>query len=511
MAGFDLTGIAAGFRTPGNYAEIVFAQGPSSAAGPEREVVFVMPKLSTGTWTAGTLYRVRTEADAETGAGAGSPLHRGIRKFLRNNKGAKVWAVPVAETTGGSPVAATAVLTIANSATGTGTVSVWIAGELCQYTFASGDSVTAIGDGIEAAINAKTWLPVTASNAAGTVTITAKLDGISQGTATVGVIRTRAEITSGVATTATFGGAFLGTGVAGVDGTTTEAANFATALASLDAVRKYYIVTSANDATSLGSLKTHITTKSEPKQGLRSFGIAAYTGSLATGQTIATGLNYERISIGLAPAFENDGAEIAGWLAAIRQKREAVDVSHNFNSEKADLNVPYLTSDWLDADDIEDAIIDGLTPISSADDGARLVHSVTTRSKDATGTFDDSRASRTVKVSVSDSFVDDLLVRYALNFGQKKFKDDETLADGTINGNQKLIRNVVRPSQIAALINGLVDDYADEHLQEIAAIKESISVSKSETNPGRAVVGMDLHVIDWLDQITTRVAEVSIG
>ncbi len=509
MAGTDLTGIASTYRTPGNYAEIVFAQGPSSAAAGAREVCLVMPKTAAGTWTVNTLYSIKNEKDAEDGAGAGSPLHRAARKFLRLNKDAKLYAVPFAATSGGTPATATLALTIATTSTGVGTLTVYVCGEPCQYTFASGESATAIGDGIALSINNKTHLPVTASNASGTVTLSAKIAGTSQGNGTVGVLRCYAEITSGVGTTATFAaGNELGDTVAGAEGTTTEAANFATALAVLDANRKYYIVTSAIDATSLASLQSHISTKSEPKRGLRSVGIAAFTDSLANGQTLATARNYERLQIALGPEFQSDPAEIAGAMAALRQKREGVDVSHNFNSEKLDVYGPYSSANWMDSDDIEDAIIDGLTPLSTASDGVRVVHSVTTRSKDSTGALNDSRASRTVKVSTADAFVDDLLVRYGLRYGQKKFKDDELRADGSVNPNQKQSPKVVRPSHLRGTITELIDEYADEHLQEIDAIKESISISKVA---GRAAVGMDLHVIDWLDQITTRVAEVSAG
>src|SRR5688572_18316512 len=102
-----ITGVAQDYRVPGSYAEVLFAQGPASASTGVREVVFVMPKISAGTWTAATLYPVANDSEAATGAGEGSPLHRGIRKFMQMNKDAKVYALPVAETSGGSPVAAT--------------------------------------------------------------------------------------------------------------------------------------------------------------------------------------------------------------------------------------------------------------------------------------------------------------------------------------------------------------------------------------------------------------------
>lgn len=510
----DLTGIPSGYRTPIFAAEILFAQGPASAASGERQVVFVMPKTSAGTWTVNKLYGpIANEAEVETGGGAGSPIHRGIRAFLRLNKDARVYAVPYAATSGTTDVAAALDLDIATNATGAGTITLYIAGEQIQVAFSSGDTPTEIGDIVELAINNRTHLPVTASNSAGTVTLTAKIAGISQGNGTVDSIRCYVEITPGVGTTAAFtDGDAIGDTTAGVEGTTTEAANFDTALDTLNNNRKYYIVTSLSDATSLGHLKTHIDTKSTPKRGLRSVGIAANTHTLAAAQTIATGLNDERIQLNLGPMFQSTPDEIAGRIAAIRQAMEQVDPSANFNGVKVDgLVGPYDSANWITNgdDDVEDAIIDGLSPLSTSDDGVRIVHSVTTRSKDSTGNLNDSRASRTVKVSTADKFVDDLLVLYGLRFGQKKFKDDERLANGTVNPNQKQVTNVVRPSNIRSTITQLLRDFEDDHLQEVAASIASLSVGRSATNGGRAVVGLQLHVIDWLDQITTRVAEVS--
>ena len=77
-----ITGVAQDYRVPGAFAEILFSQGPASAASGVRGVVFVMPKISAGTWTAAVLYPVSNESDAATGAGEGSPLHRAIRKFM---------------------------------------------------------------------------------------------------------------------------------------------------------------------------------------------------------------------------------------------------------------------------------------------------------------------------------------------------------------------------------------------------------------------------------------------
>lgn len=508
-----ITGVAQTYRVPGSFVELRFAEGPASASAGIREVVFVMPKLSTGTGTAATLYKINSAKDAETYAGAGSPAHRAIRKFLTANKDAKCWLVLVAETSGGTPAAATGTVTFSTDPTATGTATVTVCGEPCSYTYDSDDTVTTIAAGIVAAVNAKSHLPVTASNSSGVVTLTAKLLGISQGTATLGVIRFRAEVSAGTTTTVATSGAALGlgTGVAGADGSTTEAANLATALAALDSVRKYYIVTSANDATSLGNLKTHISTKSEPRRGLRSVGVAGFTGSLSQASTIATGLNYERLQLAWQKNSEHDSAEIAGAIAAIRQKEEQRDSAANMAGYSLnDILLPaYSTSDWPTGEDQNDAINDGVAPIATSDSSVYMVMSVNTRSKNSAGTQDDFRSTETHRVSVADEFVDELIADWNLNYAGKKLAADETLADGTVNPNQTQIRDVLRASTYKPRLIQKIDEYVRAaKLQNGAASKASVRVEKTGA---RLESSLDIHAIDHAHQLTVAVSEVSEG
>lgn len=509
-----ITGVGQDYKVPGAYAEVLFAQGPASVAAPAREVVLAMPMLSTGTWTSGTLYAIKSEKDASDGAGPGSPLHRAARVFLQANKSAKLWGLPVAETTGGSPVAGTTVITVATTATGAGTATVTICGEDCSFTFKSADTVTTIAAGLKTAINAKTWLPVTADNSSGVLTLTCKLKGISQGDGTVSVIRVRVSITSGVGTTISTAGAFMGASVSGAEGSTTEAANLATALANIVSTRKYYVVTSAVDATSIGNLQTHVLAKSAPRYGLRSVGIAAYTHTLAAGITIATGRNNARTRIAWAKNSESDAAEIAANYAAVLQKREAVDSAYNFNGYGPGMGdwfvkPAYLSTDWPTADDQNDAINGGLTPIAYNDTGSYIVMSCSTQSKNSAGTVNDFRATESKQVSVCDEFVDEELLDWALNDAAKKFRDDERLSDGSVNPNQRLQRGVLTPSQREGRTKKRMDDfYAAGKLQDVKASKDSIRAVK---NGSRLEMGFDLHVIDWANQLTERVAEVSTG
>lgn len=506
-----ITGIGQDYRVPGGYAEIVFNQGAASAFAPGREVVFVMPKTSAGSWTANTLYRVPNESVASAGAGAGSPLHRGLRKFLKHNPDAKCWAVPYAASSGGSPATATTTVIFSGSLTAGGTVDVIIAGEHCPFSFKSTDTMTQIGDFMVAAVNAKTHLPVTAANVTGTVTLSAKIAGASQGTATIFAINVHAEVEPlGTGLVATVLGQ-LGAGTAGADGTTTEAANFATALAALDAVRKYYIVTSLTDGTSLGNLKTHIVNKSLPRVGHRSVGIAANRQALSSAQTIAIGRNYERLAIFWQKNSEHDPAELAGAMAAIIQQQEAIHTATNFDFWPLnDIILPhYANADIPTADDLNDAINDGLSPIMSNSTSAWIVMATTTRSKDATGALDDPRSLERHRVSVADEFTDEELVEFGLNYRNKRLADDETLANGKPNPNQREVPNVVRPSSFKPhLVRRLSEFQQLGKLQNISASINSLQVNKTGA---RLEVGLDLNAIDLLHQATYRFAEVSAG
>lgn len=517
MASIPITGVPSNFRVPGQYAEIVFAQGPSTASTGPREIIVAAPKTASGTWVANTVYSVGNEQVAETGAGAGSPLHRAIRKVLQSNKTCKLWALVYDASSGGGSAAATATVTFAGGApTKTGVTTATIAGEPCSVSFSTTDTVTSIAANLVLVINAKTWLPVTATSALGVVTLTAKIAGASQGDGTVPVIRVRVEIDTGVTTTATASGN-LGSVVAGVDGATTEVSNLTTALAAIEARRFYYIGTTMFTSAALTVLRTHITNKSLPRPGLRCVGVAAFNGVLATAQTTATSQNYERLQLVWQPQSEHDPAELMGNVIGIRQKHESVDSAFNFDGySDSDWTIlpAFASSDWPDTDDQNDALNDGVTPIASNGSDSYIVMSVTTRSKNSTGAVDDFRASETHRPSVADDFTDTLLLRHQLNYANKKLKGDELLPDGTVNVNQRIGRDVVTPSTYAPFVTGILREFGDPstpRLQDVDTSAETLDVRRDPSNSGRLEVGLDLHVIDLLHQATFRLAEVSTG
>lgn len=519
---FPLPGLASNYRMPGAYAYINFAQGPSTASAGRRIVLFTGPMLSTGTYTANTIYRCKSAGDAEAGAGAGSPLHRMVRAFMLRNNQAECWVLPYAETSGGTPIAATGTLTFGSTATSAGAMEVTVCGEPIVVSYANGETAAAFGAKVVAAINSKTHLPVTAAGTT-VATLTAKIKGASQGTASVGVIRFRCAILSGTGLTVAASAAALGlsTGVAGADGTTTEVANMTSALTGALGSRYYYVVFPNSVAASLAAMNSHLTAKALPKAGMLQVAITGYTGTLATGITLATGANYERLAIGWQPNSEHDNAEIAGYLAALRVAGENVSYSYNFDlfGTTRDTIAPLgimsaaAMSDWPTKDDLNDAINGGLTPLMSTPTGAQLVMSVNTRSKGVGGTVDDFRATETHRVSVCDAVADTMIARIWAKFGGQKIRPDQFLTNGKPNPNQVLPRGVTTPSRMVATMYQVLDEFeAAGDLQEVDTItKPGLQNIKSPTNNGRTEAQFDLRTQDLFHQATMYINEVSPG
>ncbi len=160
-------------RIPGVYIE--FDNSLANNASPEFKVLVIGQRLSTGTVAEGVPTRVTSPAQAEEYFGRGSMLAEQLIALLAANQWMNVTAIALDESAAGA--AATGTITLTGPATSTGTLALYVAGKQVNVTVTSGDAATAIGDAVAAAINADTTLPVTAANALGVVTLTARWKG----------------------------------------------------------------------------------------------------------------------------------------------------------------------------------------------------------------------------------------------------------------------------------------------------------------------------------------------
>lgn len=108
--------------------------------------------------------------------GPGSQLARMVDAYRKTDPFGELYVIAVPESTG---AAATILLTVTGAATETGTVNLYIGRTRIQAAIINGDDVATVASSIKDAINADLTLPLTATAAAGVVTLTARHKGLS--------------------------------------------------------------------------------------------------------------------------------------------------------------------------------------------------------------------------------------------------------------------------------------------------------------------------------------------
>lgn len=117
-----------------------------------------------------------SEALAGKVAGRGSQLARMVAKYRAIDPFGELWVIAVDEPEGD---AAMGKLTVTGNAQASGTISLYIGATRIQAAVVTGDTPVTVATALTAAINANADLPVTASAAAGVVTLTARHKGLT--------------------------------------------------------------------------------------------------------------------------------------------------------------------------------------------------------------------------------------------------------------------------------------------------------------------------------------------
>ena len=236
-------------RTGGQFVEIdnSKAQGGSLIAQ-ARRMLFIGNKLAAGTLAANTLARINNPAEAATLFGRGSVLHEMLRGAREANKETDMWAIGLDDLAGG--VQATQTLTLAGAATGAGTLALRINGELISVGVSSGDAVATVATAVVAAVTAFLNCPMTAANAAGVVTFTARHKGVFGNDIDVRVNFQKDEVLPAGLTAAV---------AIGVTGTGNP--DVATALAAIASESYYTIVAPYSDTTNIDKFKVELSSR----------------------------------------------------------------------------------------------------------------------------------------------------------------------------------------------------------------------------------------------------------
>lgn len=161
-------------RTPGVFSEIDNSQ--ANTGGVNQRSLIVAQKTAAGTAAANVPVLSTGATSAKAQFGAGSMAALAVEHYRRTDSQGELWVLPVDDN--GAGTAGTIAVTVAGTATAAGTLTLYVAGLAVQAAVSVGDTATVIAGKVVTAVTASSDLPVSAANAAGVVTLTAKNKGV---------------------------------------------------------------------------------------------------------------------------------------------------------------------------------------------------------------------------------------------------------------------------------------------------------------------------------------------
>ncbi|MEM7308903.1 MAG: phage tail sheath subtilisin-like domain-containing protein [Planctomycetota bacterium] len=251
--------------------------------------------------------------------GRGSVVHRMAIGWFENNRRTEAWFVGLDDPAGSN--AASRTVTIAGAPTTSGTVFLYVAGTRLQVGAKTTDTPTTIGDAVVSAIAADDTLPVSAVNAAGTVTLTAKNKGELGNDVDVRVnYFPGEELPAGL--TVTIGAMSGGTGAPDLDN-----------LWAILGDEQYHVVAIPyTDAANLSSLDAELADRWGPERQIEGFATTAKAGTHSELTTFGDGQNSKHLAcLGLAKPLTSI-EQTAGALGAVVAAEGQADPARHFRT-----------------------------------------------------------------------------------------------------------------------------------------------------------------------------------
>lgn len=293
-------------RVPGQYIEVDNSRAVGGLPAIHHKILVLGQRLSTGLVAAGSLVRVLSASQAEGFFGRGSMLASMFTALKAANSYTETWAIPLDDN--GAGVAATKTITVAGTATEAGTINLYIAGIQVQVAVAANDAQNTIATAINAAINAKTELPVTATVLTDVVTLTARNKGEAGQQIDVRHSYFFGEqLPSGVALT-------IANGTPGSGNPDVE-----TAITAMGSEQFHTIIFPWTDASNLGKIEVEMATRWGPMVQKEGHVFSAITGTHSAIDTLGASRNSPHVTImggGLSPTPPWVWAAVVGAVDA---------------------------------------------------------------------------------------------------------------------------------------------------------------------------------------------------
>ncbi|MCC3745325.1 phage tail sheath subtilisin-like domain-containing protein [Rouxiella badensis] len=469
-------------RTPLFFAEFDNSQANTATAN---QRTLIIGQMLTNAAVNPNIPVIESSASNTAGIyGAGSMLHNQMTAYLANDIAGEIYLLPLVD--GTSMVAATGTITLTTAPNETGVISLYVGGQRVQTTVLSTDTVTTMATALTAAINATIALPVTASSAAGVITLTAKNKGTHGNS-----IDLRLNYLGSAGGEATPDG--LGITLNALTGGI-GAPDMTTALANLGDRTFDFIVTPYTDTTSLDALKNLLsdsTGRWSYASQLYGHVFGAVSGAYGQLTTLGEARNDQHATLlgvydSPTPAYVWAAATTGAVAGSLRN-----DPGRPLQTLTiAGVLAPPLASRF-ELTERNNLLYSGISTFTVADDSTVQVENlITTYQTNKYGDADDSY------LQVETLFLLMFITRFIRTQVTTKFARMKLAADGTrfAPGSSIVTPNIIRAELIAQYTQLEYNGY----VQDSKAFAAGLIVSKSTTNPNRVDVLWDGVLINQL-------------
>lgn len=167
------------FNVPGTYVEYDGSKAQQGVTTVPQKVLAIGQKLVAGVAAAGIPVRATSADEAGRLAGRGSMLHHMALAHFAVAEDVPLYLLPLSDA--GGSTSATRTVTATGNTTEAGTVALYIGGRRYAVNLVSGSTPTQTATAIVAAIQADELRLMSAANAAGVITLTARHAGVDAG------------------------------------------------------------------------------------------------------------------------------------------------------------------------------------------------------------------------------------------------------------------------------------------------------------------------------------------
>ncbi|HGH0157824.1 TPA: phage tail sheath subtilisin-like domain-containing protein [Neisseria meningitidis] len=465
MPHIDFDTIPGSIRVPGQYIEFNTRNAVQGLPQNPQKVLMVAPMLTAGIQPALEPVQLFSDAEAADLFGQGSLAHLMVRQAFANNPYLDLTVIGIADHSAG--VQATATVTLSGTATAPGVVEITIGGKQVSTAVNTGETAATVADRLKTAITAAD-VTVTASGSGAAVTLTAKHKG---------EIGNESGLTVSTGNTGLTYQANAFTGGA-------KNADIATALSKV-AGKHYHIICSPfSDDANAKALSNHITNVSNAIEQRGCIGVLGMSAALSTATTATGEINDGRMTCAwYKGAVEPNGIIAAGYAAVLAFEE---DPAKPLNTLEIKGLVVTPDAQWPLFAECNNALYNGLTPLTVVNNRVQIMRAVSTYTKSANNTDDPALLDITT-IRTLDYVRRSVKERIALRFPRDKLSD-------------RLL-----PKVKSEILDVLIKLDQAEIIENAEANKGKLVVARAQNDPNRVNAIIPADVVNGLHVFAGRI------